>query len=84
MATKMTPAFRQFLLKKKGITQKQIAQELEISEMSVSKEINDEPRSHRTRCAIAEKIGLPVDEVFPDYYNRPPQRKTSKISTAKV
>jgi len=83
-STKMTPEYRQYLLKKKGITQGQIAQELGISQMSVSKDMNDDPRSHRTRCHIAKKLGLPVDQVFPDYYGRPPRRKTSKRATSAV
>ncbi|MBW1711508.1 MAG: hypothetical protein JRJ73_16900 [Deltaproteobacteria bacterium] len=82
--TKMTPAYRQYLLKEKGVTQKQIAIELGVVEMCVSKEIHDLPHSHRVRCAIAEKIGLPVGVVFPDYYNRPPKRTTSKVASATV
>jgi len=84
MSTQMTPAYRQYLLKSKGITQKQIAQELGISQMNVSKEMNDDPRSHRTRCYIAKKLGLPVDQVFPGYYGRPPRRTTSKVATETV
>jgi len=82
MTHNMTPAYRQFLLKSKGITQKQIAVELDVVDMCVSKEIHDKPHSHRVRCAIAEKIGLPVDRVFPNYYKNPPKRRTSKLATA--
>lgn len=80
MNPKMTPAYRQYLLKDRGITQKQIALELGISEMSVSDEVNGKARSHRIRCKIAEIVGMPVDTVFPDYYGRPPQRTTSKTA----
>lgn len=80
----MTPEYRQYLLKKKGVTQKQIAQDLGISQMSVSKDMHDDPRSHRTRCYIAKKLGMPVDQVFPDYYSRPPRRTTSKRATTAV
>lgn len=82
MKPTMTPAYRQYLLKEKGVTQKAIALELGVVEMCVSKEIHDLTHSHCVRCAIAEKIGLPVDVVFPDYYNRPPQRTTSKVAAA--
>jgi transcriptional regulator with XRE-family HTH domain len=84
MIHRMTPAYRQCLLKEKGVTQKQIAEELDVCEMSISKEINGDHHSHRVRCAIAEKIGMPVNEVFPDYYKNPPKRRTSKLATAAV
>jgi len=84
MTHKMSPAYRQFLLKSKGITQKQIAVELDVVDMCVSKEINDKYHSHRVRCGIAEKIGLPVDQVFPEYYKNPPKRRTSKLATVTV
>jgi len=80
MSKKITPAYRQCLLKEKGYTQKRVALELDVSEMSVSDEVNDKARSHRIRCKIAEIVGMPVAEVFPDYYGRPPQRKTSKTA----
>ena len=82
MTQKMTPAYRQYLLKEKQVTQKQIAQELDVSEMAVSYEINDIQKSHRIRQAIAKKIGLPVTKVFPEYYSQPPQRSTSKVAEA--
>jgi len=86
MTHKMTPAYRKYLLELKGVTQKQIASELDppVVPMCVSKEISDKYHSHRVRCAIAEKIGLPVDQVFPDYYKNPPKRRTSKLATATV
>jgi transcriptional regulator with XRE-family HTH domain len=80
MKKPMTPANRQKLLKKAGVTQKAIAIELGISEMSVSREMQYGIFSHRTRCKIAEKIDLPVDRVFPEYYSQPPQRSTSKAA----
>jgi len=84
MTPRMTPAYRQCLLKEKGVTQKQIARELNVCEMSISKEINGDHHSHRIRCTIAKKIGLSVGAVFPGYYNQPPQRTTSKVATATV
>ena len=78
----MTPAYRQMLLKEKGITQKQIANEEGVSEMSISKEMNDGNVSDRLRRAIAKKLGLPVAKVFPAYYNSPPARSTSKVVAA--
>ena len=64
----MHPADRQAALKKRGITQAQIAQELGVSEMVVSKEINDWPTSERVRVAIADALGRDKREVFPKYY----------------
>jgi len=58
----MHPADIQAALKKKGITQKQIAEELGVSQFHVSEVINDAEtrRSQRVMRAVAEKIGLPV------------------------
>lgn len=74
----MTPLERQFALKKKGITQKSIAEKIGVSGMSVSYEINGHAISHRIREAIADAIGEDARLVFPEYYFRKPKRKTSK------
>lgn len=81
MKKSMTPDIRRDILKKKGITQKSIAIEEGVSEMSVSREINDGYTSHRLRCAIAKAMGMSLKKAFPEYYNRPPQRSTSKTAT---
>jgi transcriptional regulator with XRE-family HTH domain len=76
----MTPLDRQYALKKKGITQKQIAEKLSVSQMCVSDEINSRHISHRIREAIAEAIDEDVRLVFPEYYFRKPKRNTSKVA----
>lgn len=75
----MHPADIQAALKKKGITQKQIAEELGVSQFHVSEVINDAEtrRSQRVMRAVAEKIGLPVEEVFSCCF--PPSPKTSPV-----
>lgn len=80
MTQKMTPDLRRDILKKYGITQKSIAIEQGVSEMSVSREINDVYTSHKIRCAIAKAMKMPLKQVFPKYYCRPPQRSTSKTA----
>jgi lambda repressor-like predicted transcriptional regulator len=66
----MHPADIQAALKKRGITQKQIADELDVSQFHVSDVINNcaMRRSMRVMTAVAGKIGLPVEEVFPDCF----------------
>jgi transcriptional regulator with XRE-family HTH domain len=76
----MTPLERQFALKKKGITQKQIAEKLGVCQMCVSDEINSRHISHRIREAIADAISEDVRLVFPEYYFRKPKRNTSKVA----
>ena len=73
----MHPADIQAALKKRGITQKQIAQELGVSEFHVSAVINyPEARpSDRVFKAIAKKLGLDPRQVFPSYYFNPRRRK---------
>lgn len=82
--TKITPADRQDLLKKRGVTQKQIAIEIGVAEMSISREIHFGVFSNRIRCAIAKKIGLPVEQAFPEYYSkhRSRRRKTTDLNKA--
>lgn len=78
----MTSLKRQFALKEKGITQHRIALDLGVADMSVSDVINGRRISDRIMRRIAEAIDKDVRQVFPEYYLRPPKRKTSKISHA--
>jgi len=78
----MAPLDRQFALKKKGISQHQIAAELGVSDISVSDVINGHRVSDRIMRKIASAIGEDVRLVFPEYYLRAPKRKTSKVSQA--
>jgi len=74
----MTPKQRKEALKKRKVTQKSIADKLGISEMSVSKAINDQIVSDRIYTAVAAAIGKPKGTVFPVYYHGPRRRRTSK------
>lgn len=78
----MTPLERQFALKKKGVTQHAIAEELGVQDISVSIVINGHRISDRIMRKIAERIGQDVKRVFPEYYLKAPKRRTSKVSKA--
>ena len=74
-----TPARIQYLLKEAGVTQKQLARELGVSEMSVSDVINFRMVSRRLMREIARRIGADPKAVFAWYYcqkrpRRPQQR----------
>jgi len=75
----MTPLERQFALKKKGITQHQLAQDLGVHDVSVSDVILGRRVSDRIMRGISAAIGKDVRMVFPRYYLSPPKRKTSKV-----
>lgn len=55
-------------LKKRGITQKSIADELEVTEFHISEVINKKRVSDRVMRAISEKIGRDHRELFSEYY----------------
>jgi len=76
----MTPLEIQFELKKRGITQRQIARELGVSEMVVSKVVNQQLVSDRVMRGVAEALGYDHRAVFPKYYLMPGKRKTSKVA----
>ena len=64
----MNPFRIQFELKKRGITQKQIAVEEGKSEMAVSKVIYKRMVSNRLMRAVAQKIEKDPISVFPEYF----------------
>ena len=66
----MTPLEIQFELRKRGITQKAIAEALGISPMAVSLVINKKIISDRAMKAVAKLIGRDHADVFPEYYRR--------------
>ena len=68
----------QAAIREKGTTQKTIASDLGVTEMSISKAVNKQFISDRIFKAIAEAIGRKKEAVFPDYYYGPKLRKTSK------
>lgn len=76
----MTPLERQFELKKKGITQKALAEKIGVGQMVVSDVILGQRISNRVMRAIAEAIDKDHRLVFPEYYLRPPKRRTSRVS----
>lgn len=73
----MHPADIQAALKKKGITQKKIAEDLGVSMFHISAVINhSEGRgSDRVMKAISNLIGRDHREVFPKYYFSKSRRK---------
>lgn len=77
----MTPLEIQFELKKKDITQKSIADEIGVSETSVSKVINRLIVSDRVMKAVAKAVGKDHRAVFPEYYFGPKKRSTSKVAS---
>jgi lambda repressor-like predicted transcriptional regulator len=50
----------------KGITQRSIARDLEVSEVAVSQVINRDRATPRVQTAIAAALGKDVTEVFPE------------------
>jgi transcriptional regulator with XRE-family HTH domain len=78
----MNPVDRQYALKRRGITQHKIAQDLGVTDVSVSDVIIGRRISDRIMRGVAAAISEDVRLVFPEYYLRPPKRKTSKVSQA--
>ncbi|HOG16587.1 MAG TPA: helix-turn-helix domain-containing protein [Candidatus Aminicenantes bacterium] len=75
----MTPGQIKGALSDNGYTQKSLAREIRRSENSVSRTIHRQMVSDYVMRAIAERIGKPPQEVFPEYYLQPPKRSTSKV-----
>ena len=73
----MDPIDIQYHIKKKGLTQTAIANDIGVAIMTVSKVIHRQLISDRTMKAIAKAIGRDHIEVFPEYYLAPPARITS-------
>lgn len=76
----MTPAEIQNLLKEKCITQRMLAEELDVSEMFISQLIDKTRVSDRCMKHIATRLGKKHTEAFPEYYLAPPKRSTSKVN----
>ena len=75
----MQAAEIQYELKKRGITQKAVADELGITQMPVSKVINKLIVSSRIMRYVAKRIERDHREVFPEYFMSPPKRSSSKV-----
>lgn len=71
----MTPLEIQYELKKREVTQKQIAQEEKVSEFFISAVVRKKAVSDRIMKAIARKIGRSHMEVFAEYYFGKNRRK---------
>ena len=71
----MTPLEIQFELKKKEITQKEIALDLGVSEMGVSLVINKMTVSDRIMKAVSKSIKMDHRAVFPEHYFKLKSRK---------
>ena len=67
----MHPADIQAALKKRGINQTQIANELGVSKWAVSAVINKIIVSDRIMRIVAAKIELHPYDIFPEYYRGP-------------
>jgi len=76
----MEPIDIQYELKKRGITQKDIAKGLGISDNAVSKVVNKQAISDYIMRAVAAAINKDHRLVFPEYYLSPPKRITSKVA----
>ena len=76
----MHPADIQAALKKKGITQKDLAIKYSVGEMAISLTINKKLVSDRLMRVISQEIGKDHREVFPEYYLAKPKRSTSKAA----
>ena len=64
----------QYLLRKKGITQKELADKYGVSEMTVSRVINFKMTSERLMRAISQELGMSPKVVFARYYSWPKRR----------
>jgi len=78
----MDPLEIQYELKKRKKTQKQLAEELGVSEMTVSAVINKQRVSNRVMRAVSAAIDRDHIDVFPEYYYGPKLRSTSKVVNA--
>ena len=76
----MDPIDIQYQLKKRQITQKQVADTLGVSQNCISKVVNKLSISDRVMRHIAGLIGRDHREAFPEYYNAPAKRVTSKVA----
>jgi len=64
----MTPIEIQAELKKRGITQKQLAKKVKRSQVMVFYVIHKQRVSNHIMHAVADAIGRKPVEVFPEYY----------------
>jgi lambda repressor-like predicted transcriptional regulator len=75
MTKKLEPIDIQYRLKKRGITQRELAQQAEVSEMTVSKVVRFELVSERIFKIVSEAIELDPRQVFAWYYDPANKRR---------
>lgn len=71
-------------LRKRGVTQKQIAQELGLHISSVQQAVYGKLKSQRIESAIAQKIGKPLWVVFPSIYAKPDDYQEPETSSDRL
>ncbi|MGL4575710.1 MAG: helix-turn-helix domain-containing protein [Burkholderiaceae bacterium] len=55
-------------LKKRGVTQSSIAKDLGVAQATVGQVIRSDSRSARIEARVAEAIGLPASEIWPEWH----------------
>lgn len=70
----MHPAFIQAELKRRAISQRDIADKFGVSESFVGRLIRGQTSSHRIAKHIASRLGRPVHDLWPDRYHGRPRR----------
>ena len=80
----MTPNEIKKAIKKNDTTQKDIAERLGVTRMSVSLVVNKRTISNRIMREVASTIGKNICTVFPEYYLDGPKfpRRTSNIKSS--
>lgn len=61
----LDPIERKAMMVRRQVRQIDLAEELGVSQSSVSQALSGERRSARIEQAIAEALGMPVEDVFP-------------------
>lgn len=64
----MKPADIQFLMRRNGVTQAEIARRVGVAPVTVSNVITGSTTSRRIAQAIAEATGLSIQALWPDKY----------------
>ena len=76
----MTATDIQYLLKRKGLTQKKLAKKFGVHEMTISRVIHRTLISDRLMRAISNEIGVEPERAFEDYYTRDGRRPRKDAS----
>lgn len=79
MTTPSHPAIIKARLRMRGTTPAQLSRELGLVDGAVHNVING-ARSRRVEAHIAQVLGLPVEEVFPDRYPEARENRPEQVS----